>query len=205
MPSPTAERLRQISLSLAAALLVSCGGSDSTEPDLTVASVTISATATTVAPGNTLQLSAAAKNAGGNTLTGMTATWSSSTEAVATVNSSGLVSAVANGTTTITATIAGKVGTKLITVQPPTATASVDANAANSFNPEQVDITAGGQVTWSFTGLQPHNVTFSAGAGAPSNIPSTATGNVSRTFAAAGTYNYQCTNHPGMSGTVVVH
>ena len=47
------------------------------------------------------------------------ASWSSSDEAVATVSSSGLVSAVAAGTATVTASYQGQTGTSDITVTEP--------------------------------------------------------------------------------------
>jgi plastocyanin len=66
-----------------------------------------------------------------------------------------------------------------------------------------VDIAAGGTVTWTFETR--HNVTFSSVSGRPADIPNTSSGSVSRTFAQAGTFDYHCTIHTGMSGTVVVH
>ena len=85
--------------------------------------------------------------------------------------------------------------------------ASFPANASvstvgNSFSPVSVDITINGTVGFTFAAL--HNVTFGGGA-APANIPNTSSGTVSRTFTAVGTFNYQCTLHGGMSGTVIVH
>jgi len=81
-----------------------------------VASVVVSPTSTSLFVGNTLQLAAALKDAGGNTLTGRTVTWASSTPAVATVNSSGLVTAVAAGSAMMTATSEGVKGTATVTV-----------------------------------------------------------------------------------------
>jgi plastocyanin len=67
-----------------------------------------------------------------------------------------------------------------------------------------VDISATGTVTWSF-GQLAHNVTFGAQAGAPQNIGDSVNSDVPRTFNTTGTFGYNCTIHPGMSGTVVVH
>jgi len=170
--------------------------------DNTVATVTVTAAAASVAPGSTVQLTATPRNAAGSVLTGFTATWSTSNAAVATVDGNGLVTGVANGTATITATISGKTGDRDVTVQPPAAT-FVDATTGNAFNPQQVDVTVGSTVGWRFATT--HNVTFAATAGAPSNITDTGSGTVSRTFNTAGTFNYQCTIHLGMTGTVVVH
>lgn len=74
----------------------------------------------------------------------------------------------------------------------------------NAFAPAAVTITRSGTVTWTNnTGLV-HNVTFGTATGAPTNIPDLAAGSASRSFATAGTFAYQCTNHPGMAGQVVV-
>jgi uncharacterized protein YjdB len=97
-----------------------------------VASVTVSPASASVRVGNTQQLSAVTKDAAGNTLTGRVVTWSSSNTAVATVNSSGLVTAVAVGSATITATSEGKSGTAAITVTPvPVATVTVSPASAS--------------------------------------------------------------------------
>ena len=72
------------------------------------------------------------------------------------------------------------------------------------FAPAQVRLRRGGTVTWSNdTGLS-HNVTFNAVPGAPADVPSSANGSAARTFASVGTFDYQCTNHGGMAGSVVV-
>jgi plastocyanin len=200
-------RLRHISAALATLALISCGGGgDDPAPDTTVASVSLSGS-TNIAPGATAQMTATGRNAAGTAISGLTASWSSSTTAVATVNATGLVTALANGTSTITATIAGKSGTRQVTVQTVTISqqATVTADASNSFSPSPVDISVGGSVTWNFTGLTAHNVTFAGTTGAPQNIPDTQSASVTRTFTAAGTFNYNCTIHAGMTGTVVVH
>lgn len=77
-------------------------------------------------------------------------------------------------------------------------------SAVNSFIPGAVTVTRSGTVTWNNnTGIL-HNVTFGPATGAPANISSFASGSTSRSFGTAGTFNYQCTNHAGMSGQVVV-
>ena len=69
--------------------------------------------------GEALQFTAVLRNAAGNALTGRTVTWTSKTPSVATVTSpGGLVTAVAVGTTTITASSEGKQGTASIRVVP---------------------------------------------------------------------------------------
>jgi Plastocyanin len=84
-------------------------------------------------------------------------------------------------------------------------TATVAATTSLDFNPNQVDITAGGTVTWQFS-TTTHNVTFNSTAtGTPANIPDQTGTNVSRTFTTAGTFPYHCTLHAGMNGAVVGH
>jgi uncharacterized protein YjdB len=62
------------------------------------------------------QLSAVARDAAGNTLPGRVIQWASTAPAVATVSQTGLVTAVAAGTTTINALSEGATGTAAITV-----------------------------------------------------------------------------------------
>ncbi len=81
-----------------------------------VASVTVSPATASVPAGQTLQLTATLRDASGNILTGRTVTWTSSNTSVATVSSSGLVTALAAGPATITATSEGQSGTAAITV-----------------------------------------------------------------------------------------
>jgi uncharacterized protein YjdB len=81
-----------------------------------VASVTVSPATVSVTVGQTAQLAATPKDASGNSLTGRLVAWASGNTAAATVSSSGLVTAVAAGTATITATSEGKSGTAAITV-----------------------------------------------------------------------------------------
>lgn len=64
----------------------------------------------------TVQLTAIARNASGNVIPEVTFTWLSGNVSVATVSTSGLVTAVAEGTTSITATTMGIDGTASITV-----------------------------------------------------------------------------------------
>ena len=74
----------------------------------------------------------------------------------------------------------------------------------HSFTPAGVTIQRAGTVTWNNnTGLV-HNVTFAAATGAPGNIPDLNEGSVSRSFNTVGTFDYQCTNHTGMTVQVIV-
>ena len=90
-----------------------------------VASVTVSPATVSLQPGQTQQLTATPKDAGGNSLSGRVVTWASGSTAVATVSGSGLVSGVAAGSTTITATSEGKSGGASVTVTPVGATVTL--------------------------------------------------------------------------------
>jgi hypothetical protein len=70
---------------------------------------------------DTTQLSATVKDAGGATMSGATVTWATSDAAVATVSDAGLVTSVANGTATITATSESVSTTATVTVSQVTA------------------------------------------------------------------------------------
>jgi len=93
--------------------------SDLRGSNVPVASVTVSPASASVVAGSTTQLTATPKSAAGSPLTGRVVTWSSDNTAAATVNGSGLVSGVAAGAATITATCEGKTGTSAITVTAP--------------------------------------------------------------------------------------
>jgi len=90
-----------------------------------VASVTVSPATVSLQPGQTQQLTATPKDASGNALSGRMVTWASGNTAVATVSGSGLVSGVAAGSTTITATSEGKSGGASVTVTPVGATVTL--------------------------------------------------------------------------------
>lgn len=73
----------------------------------------------------------------------------------------------------------------------------------NFYNPSANSVGTGSTVTWTWSGSNPHSVTFDAG-GSSSAVQST--GTFARTFATAGTFSYFCTVHGAgvMSGTVTV-
>jgi uncharacterized protein YjdB len=84
-----------------------------------VATVSVSPASATVQIGSTQQLSATTRDASNNVLTGRVVTWSSADPSLASVNTSGRVTAVAAGTVQITATSEGKTGSSSITVPTP--------------------------------------------------------------------------------------
>jgi WD40 repeat protein len=81
-----------------------------------VAAVTVTPATASLVIGGTQQLTASARDATGAALAGRPVTWTSSTPAVASVSTTGVVTALAVGTATITASIEGRTGTSLLTV-----------------------------------------------------------------------------------------
>ena len=132
---------------VATGLLSNCTAKESTAPaasPVPVASVAVAPATAAVQVGQTVQLNATTKDATGNTLTGRTVAWVSSTPALATVNESGLVTGVGvGGPVTITATSEGKTGTAAITVNP-VPVASVAVTPATAIVPvgQTVQLTA---------------------------------------------------------------
>ena len=116
-------------------------------PPAPVASVTVSPATASIQAGGASQLSVTLRDAGGNVLTGRTITWTSSATGIAGVSASGLVTGVAAGSATITATSEGKTGTAAITVTaaPPAPVASV------AVSPSTPSIQVGGTAQLSAT------------------------------------------------------
>src|SRR5450432_748604 len=81
-----------------------------------IAALSITPSASTITAGGSVQLSAHATDASGNTLTGRSVAWASSNNSVATVTTTGFVEGVHVGTSTITGTAEGKSATASITV-----------------------------------------------------------------------------------------
>ena len=88
---------------------------------------------------------------------------------------------------------------------PPPPAGTVDATPSERFTPNSITINTGGTVTFAFSSLG-HNVTFdNRVAATPADIPGINTNvSIARVFNTAGTYNYHCTIHPNMTGSVVV-
>jgi plastocyanin len=91
-----------------------------------------------------------------------------------------------------------------MSVTAPAAPASGDqVNIDNfAFVPAKLTVRAGSTVTWTNHDEEPHTVAASDGT---FHSPGMGTGaTFSHTFAAAGTFDYVCSIHPMMHGTVVV-
>lgn len=112
------------------ALGLSCGDAPATEPTPPVSPVP---TAVVVTPESvvltalqaTSRLTAEVRDQQGRVMSGVAVTWSSNNTAVASVNATGLVTAVANGTATITATAGPASSTATVTVAQAVATVAV--------------------------------------------------------------------------------
>jgi trimeric autotransporter adhesin len=101
----------------------------------------------TVQVGLTITLSAVLRDALGNVLGDRQVDWASVTPAVATVDAAGIVTGVAPGTTTVTATVEGKVGSTTVTVIPaeplaPVASVSISPNAPSVAKYADAQLTA---------------------------------------------------------------
>ncbi|HVT39441.1 MAG TPA: Ig-like domain-containing protein [Gemmatimonadaceae bacterium] len=95
------------------------GGALLTVTSAPVATVTVTLAASSIPLGTVGdQATAVLKDAGGNVLQGRTVTWQSSNTAVATVSPAGVITTVAAGTSTITATSEGISGAANVTVTP---------------------------------------------------------------------------------------
>jgi Bacterial Ig-like domain (group 2) len=98
----------------------------------TAAKVTVSSTKTTLTPGESIQAGVSALDAAGTQVSAASATWNSSNASIATVSSTGLVTAVANGSATITASVGSVSGTVSITVNGTTTTSPTPVPPASS-------------------------------------------------------------------------
>ena len=133
----------------------------------------------------TQQLSAVPRNSSGTAITGKTATWSSSNTAVATVNTTGLVTAVAPGSANITATVDGISGNSICSVAAP----SSPSYLLFTFTPRST-VQQGQSVVFSGTVTRQNGYTGAVTITAPTNVP-----NVTVTVGAA-------TNSLGSSVTI---
>lgn len=117
--------------------IAACGGG--TEPPPPVASVVVSPPSSSITVGQTAQLTATTLDAQGSNLTNRTVTWSSTNNAVATVSSTGLVTAVTiGGPVTIIASSEGQDGSATVTVIPPPVASVTVSPASPSLTPGAV-------------------------------------------------------------------
>jgi hypothetical protein len=200
----------RFTVALALLIAAACSGGNSPtqsggSPPV-LATLGLSAPGNTLAIGGTMQLSASPRDQDGSPFQTVV-TWTSGSLFVATITSGGLVHGVAEGQAHMYARGGSLTDSTLITV----VTGAYPSSAPvymlpSAYSPVQTDIALGGTVQFVFPSLG-HNVFFNATpAGAPADIPGQVSNQtVSRTFNTKGTFAYNCTIHPGMTGTVVVH
>ncbi len=110
-------RTRPFLASLTLATLVGCGGGGDLTGPSAVSTIEVSnPSGSLTSLGGTITLTAVGKSDNGRTVGGVTFTWSSANPGVATVNN-GVVTAVGNGTTAISANAGSATGTTQVTVQ----------------------------------------------------------------------------------------
>src|SRR5205809_1019091 len=165
-------------------------------------------------------LSVTAVDVDGRPVPGVAITWAVATgggtvtPTQSTTNASGVATTTDSigGSTiqTVSATFTGLAGpvsfTEHATTAPTSAAVSVNDNV---FSPASAVIKTGGTVTWTWAGspLVMHNVTYTGGpTPRPANGPNKAggSGTFQSTITTVGKYDYTCTNHAGMNGTVTV-
>lgn len=121
-------------------LLAACGGDSggnvvvppSPPPAAVTAMVEVAGLSGGMRVGQTVQLSATAKDAAGNALSGRSFTWASTSEAVASVSAGGMVTSLTPGTATIRATADGKTGEVTLSITPrPVGSVTVSPQAAS--------------------------------------------------------------------------
>ena len=115
--------IRAIAIAAGAGISIGCLANDATEPNgggavgpRPVASVSVTPATASLPVGATLQLAAVPEDSAGGALTGRPVTWASSDIDVASVSTSGRVTAGAAGSATVTATSEGKAGSATVTV-----------------------------------------------------------------------------------------
>ncbi|MDB5166841.1 MAG: plastocyanin [Candidatus Saccharibacteria bacterium] len=87
---------------------------------------------------------------------------------------------------------------------PTSTTAKGTINITNMmFTPSQITVPVGGTVTWTNNDTTAHTVTIDHGNG-PHSDPIAPGGTYSFTFTKAASYQYHCSIHPSMRGTIVV-
>jgi len=193
----TLSRTGMRSLALVALLVASIGCPLLDSPDTAIATISVTATSTSLVAGTTMQVSAVARNKGGGALSGKPLTFASSNPSILTVSASGLVTVVGGvGTATLTAQGEGVLSTTPLAI---TVTAAAAANVAR-IGTDPTSIVAGFaigdsvrvQVTDAFGNARSGTtVSFAVTAGGGSVSPATAvtdsSGKASARFTAGAT------------------
>ena len=175
----------------------------------TLGSISTNVTSLNLVAGNTQTITVSAFDTQGGVIVNFgTPTFTVVSSTVAEVDAGGTVLGLTGGSTTINVSVTMGAVTRtapvavVVTGSLPTL-ANVSTQSGDIFTPAKVAISQGGQVTWTFGGVE-HTVVFS-NAGAPGGITSGGySSSHSRTFGSSGNFNYVCTIHAGMSGQVIV-
>ena len=169
-----------------------------------VQSLDLTASKQTIGVGEAVQIVATPRDPNGVAINTVRVNYNTAAPTIANVGIDGRVIGVSPGTAQITAT-AGQITQSLTFTVVPGNVAAVITMQSNTFTPFRVTIRVGQTVLWDFP-ADAHNVIFlkSVTTGRPTDIGITSSSAVTRTFNTAGTFPYDCTLHPGMSGEVVV-
>jgi plastocyanin len=198
----------------AATLLLACG-SDTTAAKNDFSSVSVAPADAAIFVGTLWpHMHQTATHRRGDPVKGpMEVTWSSSDASRVLVDAStGAITGVAVGTAEIRATVTAEgvtqTGSSTVTVADASPAGGVTATAAAVFTPQLVTVARSGSaatVTWTFQSVA-HTVTWdSQPSGANvADIPATSGTSIARDFLVPGEYEYHCTIHSGMSGSLLV-
>lgn len=111
---------RGVVAACAALGVAACSSNSPTGGGQQASTVTVTPATSTVVAGDSVSLTATAKDAQGNPITNPSITWTVSDTDAVSVSSAGLVNTLLSSTDTVTATVSGVSGTAVVTVQPPT-------------------------------------------------------------------------------------
>jgi plastocyanin len=177
-----------------------------------LATIVVDAQDRTIPLGQLTQATVSGRDALGGTVALGTrvVTWTTSNPSIATVTSAGVVTGVGIGSVNVQASVADGAAPKTATV-PLTVTSIPNAPTITdvvmpglTFSPVETVVKQGGTVRFVFPALA-HNVIWDPRlAGSPTDITTTSSVTVSRVFPTVGVFQYKCTLHPGMDGTVIV-
>ncbi|HKW10597.1 MAG TPA: plastocyanin/azurin family copper-binding protein [Gemmatimonadaceae bacterium] len=213
-------RVAKLVLTVALCPIIACGGGGGSDggttnppPPATVSSVSLSRSTALIKPAESVSITATPKDASGNAISGKTVTWNNANSSVVSISPNGATVSVTGttlGTASITATVDQITSPQAqITVTNSFATSlAVDVGGSgNAFTPNQADIASGATVTFTWSSTVVHNVTWTT---APGNLPTSSgdkgqNSTLSVTLTTPGTYNYHCTIHAGMEGSIQVH
>jgi plastocyanin len=199
------------SITVLTLVLAACGDDGTPPPGSVFTTLGISATNLNLVDGDTIRLTATPRDQTGAAMSGLPdPTFTVTSGTAASVSTTGLVTALAQGASTINASLTAggitKTATTTVNVSAlQTSRTVIASGTGQTFDPDTVKIATGGTVTWSFPGIA-HNVIWDGTAPPDGNIGAQSNGaTVDRTFPSAGTYLYHCSIHgANMNGRVIV-